>query len=210
MTIRQPHARIYAAGPARVPPPHVGFTPFEISHVVFRSADPERLIDWYCKVLGAQVVVRTKVINFLTWDGSQDRIAIINDPTVDERPGKTAGFDHTALGVRTIRALVAQYRLLKQEGIVPYRCMNHGVATSMYYRDPDGNQIELSVEAFSSTDALNDWLGTGAFDMNPVGVLLDPEELAARVDAGESEDELRAPHPRHVELMPDSVRELMR
>ena len=73
--------------------------------------------------------------------------------------------------------------------------MNHGVATSIYYADPDGNEIELTVEAFPSVEALNGWFATGAFDTNPFGVIIDPDDLCARVEAGEPEAEILKPTP---------------
>ena len=51
--------------------------PCALAHVVFRSADPDRLVDWYCHVLGAHVVLRHPMISFITWDHSQDRIAFV-------------------------------------------------------------------------------------------------------------------------------------
>ena len=77
--------------------------------------------------------------------------------------------------------------------------MNHGVATSIYYADPDGNEIELTVEAFPSVEALNGWFATGAFDTNPFGVIIDPDDLCAHVEAGEPEAEiLDPPRPHHL------------
>ena len=40
------------------------------------------------------------------------------------------------------------YARLKGDGIEPYWCINHGPTTSLYYKDPDGNQIELQVDNF--------------------------------------------------------------
>ena len=79
--------------------------------------------------------------------------------------------------------------------------INHGVATSMYYRDPDGNQIELTVGAFAIVAELNAWLATGLFDINPLGVYIDAEELCARVASGEPEANILKPHPRHAEFL---------
>lgn len=182
---------------AKVPDREGGFRPREYAHVVFRTRQPQALIDWYCKVLGMQVVMRHDLINFLTWDHSQDRLAIVNDPTAAPRPANTVGFHHVAYELGSLHALTGQYRHLKGMGITPARCMNHGVATSMYYQDPDGNEIELTVEAFESVEELNAWLATGAFDRNPVGVVCDPEELCRRLDAGEPESEVRKPVADH-------------
>ena len=101
--------------------------------------------------------------------------------------------------------LVATYRRLAAEGITPIRCFNHGVATSMYFRDPDGNEIELSVEHFPTVDELNTWLATGDFDENPAGVALEPEVLAARVESGVPASEILQPDPAHRTWLADMI-----
>lgn len=193
---------------AHVPRPRGGFRPREYAHVVFQTAQPQALSDWYCKVLGMQEVMVHGLIRFLTWDDSQDRLAIVTAPPGVRGPSSgqgVVGFHHVAYSVESLRDLTSQYRYLKGQGILPQRCMNHGVATSMYYLDPDGNQIELSVEAFASVDDLNDWLGTGAFDANPVGIVLDPEELCSRVDAGETERTILRPATDHADRLAETI-----
>lgn len=32
---------------------------------------------------------------------------------------------------------------LKDQGIVPHACLDHGMTMSFYYADPDGNSVEL-------------------------------------------------------------------
>ncbi len=75
----------------------------------------------------------------------------------------------------------------------------------MYYLDPDGNQIELTVEAFDSVGRLNKWLATGAFDTNPVGIMLDPEELCRRVESGEPERSILRPAPDHSDRLAETM-----
>jgi catechol 2,3-dioxygenase-like lactoylglutathione lyase family enzyme len=192
---------------AHVPEPKAAPRPREYAHVVFRTTQPEAMIDWYCAVLGMQVVVRTPLINFLTWDGSQDRLAIMAIPQFaidaararggEAAPIKLSGVDHVAFTYDRLADVVAVYRAVAAKAIAPHWCINHGVATSMYFKDPDGNVIELSVENFPDVDSLNAWLATGDFNRNPIGVTLDPEDLARRVEAGEAEADILRPHPDH-------------
>ena len=42
------------------------------------------------------------------------------------------------------------YLRLKKQGIVPHTCMNHGFTTSLYYLDPDGNEVEIQVDNFKT------------------------------------------------------------
>jgi len=168
---------------------------------VFRTAQPEVLIDWYRAVVGMQVVLRHPAISFLTWDESQDRLAIVADKDAPVAAPNSVGFHHAAFEVGSLKELTGQYRALKAQEILPEQVINHGVATSMYYRDPDGNQIELTVGAFATVAELNQWLATGLFDINPLGVHIDAEELCARVESGEPEAEILKPHPRHAEFL---------
>lgn len=196
---------------AQVPERPAGrFRPREYAHIVFRTTQPDALIDWYCKVLGMQVVFRHELINFLTWDDSQDRMAIVPDKDAVPRPKNAVGLHHAAFEIGDLKVLASQYRYLKSVGILPKMCMNHGVATSMYYDDPDGNSIELTVEAFTSARALNAWLATGAFDANPVGVMYDPEELCSRLDAGESQEAVRKPVADHAARLQEIIQQLTR
>jgi hypothetical protein len=54
----------------------------------------------------------------------------------------------------------------------------------MYFRDPDGNQVELQIDNFDSVEALETWFASGAFQSNPIGVEFDPEVLIGRFRAG--------------------------
>ena len=89
--------------------------------------------------------------------------------------------------------LISQYERMKAEGVMPARTINHGPTTSMYYRDPDGNAVEIQVDNFPSIEALNDWFATGKFNENPIGVHFDFEDLVARYRAGEPEASLLHP-----------------
>ena len=71
-TAKRPTAS--ASTHAHVPEPLGGVRPARISHVVLKSHDVDRMIEWYCIVLNAQVVLRHRIISFITWDGAHDRL----------------------------------------------------------------------------------------------------------------------------------------
>ena len=81
---------------------------------------------------------------------------------------------------------------LKAEGIEPFWCINHGITLSMYYRDPDGNQVELQVDVFDTLEETNAWLEQSDFDVNFLGVKYDPVEMIERYRAGEPRETLLA------------------
>jgi len=165
-------------------------SPAKLAHVVLRTRHFEASRDWYISVLAADVVFETQAMAFLTYDDEHHRLALLNVPDAPAAPPKAAGLDHVAFTYGDLGDLLATYARLKDAGIVPYWCVNHGPTTSMYYRDPDGTQVELQIDNFESTDALNAWFRSGAFAENPIGVEFDPDDLIARYRAGTPQEEL--------------------
>jgi len=203
-TAKEPPSR--AVAHAHVPQPITGVRPARISHVVLRSHNVDRMIEWYCLVLNAQVVLRHRIISFITWDGAHDRLAFMPVAADKELPPPPAGIDHVAFELESLADLAATYRRLEPHQIHPYLAVNHGVATSLYYRDPDGNQMELTVDNFDSTELLNRWLDTGAFDVNPVGVVLDPIALVERIEAADTQLARFNPEPNHLTWLAEQRR----
>jgi hypothetical protein len=62
---------------------------------------------------------------------------------------------------------------------------------SYYYRDPDGNRVELQVDNFGDWQASTEWMRTSpAFRANPIGVFVDPARIAEAAARGESFSEI--------------------
>ena len=80
--------------------------------------------------------------------------------------------------------LLDSYEQLKALGIRPYWCVHHGITVSMYYGDPDGNQMESQVDCFESNDTANAYMHGPHFSANPIGVEYDPDDWVARRRAG--------------------------
>jgi hypothetical protein len=74
---------------------------------------------------------------------------------------------------------------LKSNHIEPHWCINHGPTTSLYYHDPDGNQIELQVDNFTTIEQANAFIGSSVFQENPIGVEFNPERLLERYENGD-------------------------
>ena len=168
-----------------------------LAHIVRRTASFDEMVQWYLLVLGAKVVHADGMLAFLTYDQEHHRIAIAQVPGLEEQPPMAAGTDHVAFTHADLGDLLYTYTRLKREGIEPYWCINHGPTTSMYYKDPDGSRIEFQADNFPTADAANQWMRSGEFAANPIGVVFDPDDLLARYQAGESLEELtrRPPLP---------------
>ncbi|MEO8602568.1 MAG: VOC family protein [bacterium] len=170
-------------------PPSEVRVPAKLAHVVLRTARYTDTVDWYAAVLGARVVFGNPMVSFLTYDDEHHRIAVINVPGLPDAPA-AAGVDHIAFTYSSLGDLLHTYRRLHGAGIAPYWCINHGPTTSLYYRDPNGVQVELQIDNFASLDALQTWMRSGAFKRNPIGVEFDPALLSARFERGDPLDEL--------------------
>lgn len=69
--------------------------------------------------------------------------------------------------------------------------MNHGPTTSIYYEDPDHNQLEFQVENFESVEESTQFFYSPAFAQNAIGVEFDADDLLRRFREGEPEAELK-------------------
>jgi catechol-2,3-dioxygenase len=164
--------------------------PVKLAHVVFKTARFEELKEWYQTVLQARIVFENPMIAFLTYDDEHHRLALVNIPDLEPRSPQAPGLEHIAFTYRTLGDLLSTYERLKRAGIEPYWTVNHGPTTSCYYRDPDGNQVELQIDNFERTEDLHAWFRSGAFADNPIGVNFDPEKLLARFRSGVPVSEL--------------------
>lgn len=166
-------------------------SPEKFAHVVYRTYQFEKMIEWYQTVFGAKVQHRSPALAFLTYDDEHHRVAMLNLELVlpdgrDLKGRAKTGVDHVAYCYRSLPVLLSNYQKLKALGILPYWCIHHGITVSMYYADPDGNQMEFQVDCFTSNDDANAFMNGPGFDVNPIGVEFDPEEYIARLKAGES------------------------
>lgn len=165
-------------------------SPRLFAHAVFATPNYQQMIDWYCTVLNARVVAGGPMLSFLTFDQEHHRLAFINRPKLEARNGKQAGLDHLAYTLQDVGALLNTYARLKQAGILPVWPVNHGLTTSLYYQDPDGNRLELQVDNFDTPEELQGWFKRPDFAANPVGVTFDPEALIALYESGAPRSEL--------------------
>src|SRR4030095_2827132 len=171
--------------------------PMKLAHVVRRTSRFKEMVAWYETVLAARVVHTDGVLAFLTYDDEHHRIAIAGIAGLEDRPPTTAGPDHVAFTHADLGDLLATYARLKREGIEPYWCINHGPTTSLYYKDPDGNRVELQIDNLPTAESVDKWMRSPEFAANPIGVIFDPEELLARYADGEAIDRLTARPPLH-------------
>jgi catechol 2,3-dioxygenase-like lactoylglutathione lyase family enzyme len=164
--------------------------PAKLAHVVLRTGRYEKMINWYKTVLEAQAMYANDFVTFLTYDNEHHRIAISKAPALLPKLRTQSGVDHIAFTYATLGDLLATYERIRALDISPYWCINHGGTTSMYYKDPDDNHVELQIDNFSTHEEMNAFLDGPQFSENPIGEDFDPHELVARFNAGESQNDL--------------------
>lgn len=177
-------------------------SPLKLAHIVLRSSRYQELLSWYKLVFNATAAFEDESIAFLAYDDEHHRIALINVPDLQPQPAGIAGVHHIAFTYEDMAALLRHYDRLKVAGVQPVWCVNHGPTTSMYYADPDGNQLEFQIDNYDTVEEAGAFFFTDAFATNPIGVDFDPEELRRRLHAGEDETALKrrpASGPRGVE-----------
>ena len=166
-------------------------SPARLAHVVLRSSQFDALVDWYKTVLGATIAFSDGHLAFLHYDEEHHRIAVLNIPGLQRQPEGMTGVHHMAFTYASLSDLVKTYERLDKAGIRPVCCLNHGPTTSMYYADPDGNQVELQIDNYDTVEAAGEFFYSPAFAKNPIGVDFDPAELARRFYSGEDEASIK-------------------
>ena len=169
-------------------------SPRKFAHVVYQTGRFTEMVAWYESVLGCRAVYQNDFLSFLTYDDEHHRVAIAAIPGLqgDGVDHSGPGVNHVAYTYADLNDLLGNYERLRDAGVLPYWCVNHGPTVSMYYRDPDGNQMEFQVDAFATPDEATGWMEGPDFAQNPIGVDYDPEDLLAQHRAGVPEVELLA------------------
>lgn len=130
--------------PASSPPPidagvHIG-------HVHLKVADLQRALDFYCGVLGFQLMQRYgPQAAFISAGGYHHHLGLNTWESLGGTPPPpgTTGLYHTAILYPTRRALADALRRLVAAGIPLDGASDHGVSEALYLRDPDQNGVEL-------------------------------------------------------------------
>lgn len=201
-------------------------SPAKLAHVVLRTS-PENFTpmkEFYKQFLGGHATYENQFLSFITYDDEHHRIAIGMMPGIEKSNAKTCGLElctmfpsicrrytiltiiqHIAFTFNALPDLLLSYRQRKTLGMTPVWCVNHGPTMSIYYRDPDGNQLETQIDCFETAEGATAFMDSSEFAENPFGVDFDPEELARKLEEGVSEKELlKRPDigPRGMETVP--------
>ncbi len=168
-----------------------------LHHVNLKTRHLQEMIDWYATVVGMKPTFQFPGGAWLTNDAANHRLALLTSPQLSEDPDKLmhTGIHHSAFEYATIDDLLNTYTRLKSLGIEPHACLDHGMTTSFYYVDPDGNSVELQVDNFGNWEQSSEWMHTSPqFAADPIGMPVDPAQIvvARQADASFAELHRRA------------------
>jgi catechol 2,3-dioxygenase len=117
-----------------------------IGHVHLKVADLQRALDFYCGVLGFQLMQRMGAqAAFISAGGYHHHIGLNTWESLGGAPpppGST-GLYHTAIRYPDRPALAVALRRLQKARIPLDGAADHGVSEALYLRDPDENGVEL-------------------------------------------------------------------
>jgi len=164
-----------------------------LHHINLKTTHLQEMIDWYATVVGMKPTFQFPGGAWLTNDAANHRLALLTSPQLSEDPDKLmhTGFHHSAFEYDTIDNLLDTYSRLKGLGIEPHASLDHGMTTSFYYEDPDGNSVDLQSANFGTWQESSEWMRTSPqFASNPIGMPIDPEQMVTARQTGASFAEL--------------------
>jgi catechol-2,3-dioxygenase len=112
----------------------------------------------------------------------QQVVALFEVPGTTAATTNTAGLHHLQLRDASRTTLALRYRLLHSLDIVPFRAMDHGPTSSLYYRDPDGNTVEIAVSNSPDPALFRTAEAAEEYRRNPSGQILDMARFLETAD----------------------------
>ena len=131
-------------------------SPAFIGHIhIFTDANYEKMVDFYVKFFAGEVIAKQREypMTFIAYDEYDHRITIVKKEGWGPKSDHFLGYSHLAFGYRSLGEILFIYKRMKEWGYQPHWTVNHGNSTSIYYRDPDGNEIETMVDNYAPIDA---------------------------------------------------------
>jgi catechol 2,3-dioxygenase len=117
-----------------------------IGHVHLKVANLERAMEFYCGLLGFELITTYgSQAAFISAGGYHHHIGLNTWYSKDAPPApvKSAGLFHTAILYPTRRDLAVALKRLNDAGYPLTGASDHGVSEALYLDDPDKNGVEL-------------------------------------------------------------------
>ena len=175
-----------------------------LSEVVLKTGNFIQLKDWYVKALSTEPFFTRPRPEEVSWTEAQQIaffklagvypyqqvLGIFEVDGTTEFPNKDPGLHHFQLGHASFDELFDRYDTLKKYNILPAQTWNHGVSTSFYYKDPDGNLAEMNCVNFATETEFFGYFETEAYKKNVSGIVIDADDYISRYRSGTRREEL--------------------
>jgi catechol 2,3-dioxygenase-like lactoylglutathione lyase family enzyme len=179
----------------------------QFSEVVLKTSNFARLKDWYENLLQVKAFFVRDDAKQASWTGAwgiafirlyhqhpyTQVLGLFEVPAVSGKADGLKGepgLHHMQLRHQGLDHLFSRFEALRAQGIVPERAWNHGPGPSFYYRDPDGNMVELSAVNYADEEAYLAYYRSESYRRNVSGIEIDPGEYVARYRSGVTQQEL--------------------
>jgi len=120
-----------------------------LGHVNLYVRDAAASRDWYLKAIGLHTYhFAPGRAAFLSADKEKSHEIALMQLGPDaplQQPGQV-GLNHAALMVDSLDQLKDHYKRLKDNNVKIDHISDHGLSLGIYFRDPDGNGLEISYE----------------------------------------------------------------
>jgi catechol 2,3-dioxygenase len=174
-------------------------------HVTIKTSRLTEMVKWYKSLVGARVQFQDANNAWMTNDKANHRIAFLSTPDLEPDPDKVkhTGMHHSAFEYDSFSDLMSSYERLKAERILPAFALDHGLTISLYYKDPEGNYVELQSDNFGDWEKSSAFMKTSPdFAANPIGTFFDAEKVCRAFVSGRSFESLQ-PAIRAGDFLPD-------
>jgi catechol 2,3-dioxygenase len=144
-----------------------------IGHVVLKVRNLERSRAFYTEVLGMDVMMEISAIPAVFLANNRrdhHEIALFEvGPAADGLQAMQIGLAHVAFRLRSEKELRAAYDEFKEKHVPISFTVDHGVTKSIYFRDPDGHELEVYCDNSPEEIAkfANPYLGMSKLDFAP-------------------------------------------
>ncbi len=149
-----------------------------IHHVAYRCKDAKKTVEWYVKYLNMDFVLAIAEDNVpstgapdpymhVFLDAGQGNVLAFfelpTQPDMGRDENTPAWVQHLALEIESMDELLAAKARLEADGIGVIGPTNHTIFQSIYFFDPNGHRLELSVN--TATQEMKDKLDAVKWDM---------------------------------------------
>lgn len=165
-------------------------------HVLYSGENHAAMVRWYQALFGGEArALEGPPGEEDSLDDTHDTVVIVKRTDLAQveapfPPGKP-GILHMAWSYPSLAELMYVYRHARDQGIRVHTVLNTGILIQFYYEDPDGNQIELQVDNYDTSEETQHIQRTkGTRVPIPKEHFYDADKMLAMLEAGIPDQDL--------------------